>query len=309
MSIYLKTLRQIDPVLTELAQGYRQAELIAEQIAPQVFVDKEGIQVPTYGKGAVLTYKTDRAPRAASNVIELDRAAFMPVVLEEHDLAAGVDYREQAESMFDERAKASRRVAQGVQLRQEIETANLVQSSAAYAAGLTQDLSKTKQWSDDAADPVADIAAARAQVRRACGMVPNVLVLGATVYDRLVLHPAIKAYLAGTERKILTADILKNLFEVDDIIVGRAVAANSDKSATTDVWGKFAALMVRPTLQAAGNDDGVQSFAYTFRRRGMPLIDRYPSEGGKMEYVRYTDIRKPAVVGGACGYLFDKALA
>ena len=58
-------------------------------------------------------------------------------------MAAGVDYRERAESLYDERAKATRRVTRGIQLRQEIETAALVTSKATYQSGHSKDLSAT----------------------------------------------------------------------------------------------------------------------------------------------------------------------
>ena len=309
MSAHLKNLRQIDPVLTQLAQGYRQADLVAERIMPQVFVDKEGIKVPLYGKGSVLTYETERAPHADSNVMQVDKATTMPVVLDEHDLAASVDYREQAESMFDEKSKATRRVTQGVQLGQEIETAALIQKPSVYAAGLKTDLAGTDQWNEDGSDPVEAAQVAKAEVRKACGQEPNILVLGAAVYDRLLIHPALKAYLSGSERKILTVEILRNLFGVEEIIVGKAVHAASLGGPVGDVWGKFASLLVRPSIVSTGNDEGIQSFGYTFRRRGQPVVDTYVGVGGKLEYCRYTDIRKPAVVGGTCGYLFNKAIA
>ena len=112
---HLRKLRgQIDPVLTNLAVGYKQAEFVGEKIMPVVFTDKEGLQVPTFGKGSFVEYDTERAVGAASNVITLDVPNYLPVVLEEHDLAAGVDYREEAESLFDEQAKATRRVTSGV---------------------------------------------------------------------------------------------------------------------------------------------------------------------------------------------------
>ena len=81
------------------------------------------------------------------------------------------------------------------------------------------------------------------------------------------------------------------------------------KQKTTDVWGKFASLIVRPNLVDSGNDEGEPSFGYTFRRRGMPLVDRFTDVGGKVEYARYTDIRKAAAVGSTCGFLFEKAIA
>ena len=309
MSAHLKNLRQIDPVLTQLAQGYRQADLVAERIMPQVFVDKEGIKVPLYGKGSVLTYETERAPHADSNMMQVDKATTMPVVLDEHDLAASVDYREQAESMFDEKSKATRRVTMGVQLGQEIETAALIQKASVYTAGLKTDLAGADQWSADGSDPVEAVQAAKAEVRKACGQEPNILVLGAAVYDRLLIHPALKAYLSGSERKILIDEVLRNLFGLEEIIVGKAVHAANLNGQVSDVWGKFASLIVRPSIVSTGNDEGIQSFGYTFRRRGQPVVDTYVGVGGKLEYCRYTDIRKPAVVGGTCGYLFNKAIA
>lgn len=311
MSAHLRKLRgQVDPVLTNLAVGYKNAEFIAEKIFPQVFADKEGVKVPVFGKGSFVAYETERAVGAASNVITLDSPNYLPVVLEEHDLAAGVDYREQAESKFDEQTKAMRRAVKGVQLRQEIETAKLLQSKAAYESGHTQDLSATHQWNAQDSDPLTDIENARETVRAACGVRPSVLVVGASVMTALKRHEKLIGALGGNERKtLLTVEQLKNLLELDDIIVGAAVSTSDVKKQTADVWGKFASLIVRPSLVSDGNDEGEPSFGYTFRRRGMPLVDRYEEVGGKVEYARYTDIRKAAVVGSTCGFLFEKAVA
>ncbi|WP_338578367.1 hypothetical protein [Neisseria leonii] len=66
--------------------------------------------MPCYGKGSFVEYETKRAVSTDSNVMTLDSCTYLPVVLEEHDLVAGVDYRVQHESRFDEKAKAVRRV-------------------------------------------------------------------------------------------------------------------------------------------------------------------------------------------------------
>ena len=310
-STHLKQLRgQIDPVLTQIALGYKQAEFVAERVMPTVFTDKEGVRVPVFGKGSFVDYDTERAVGAASNVITLDAPSYMPIVLEEHDLAAGVDYREQAESQYDEQVKATRRVVKGVQLRQEIETARLVTAKSAYESGHSQDMTATKQWSDGTSDPMEDIANAKETVRAACGVAPRVLVVGASVLLALTKHDGLRGALASSERKaLLTIDQIKNLLDLDDIIVGAAVYAQNGKKQTQDVWGKFASLIVRPSAVKDGNDEGEPSFGYTFRRRGMPVIDRYTEVGGKVEYARYTDIRKPAVIGSTCGFLFEKAVA
>lgn len=306
---HLRKLRgQIDPVLTNLALGYKQSEFIGEKIMPVVFTDREGVQVPKFGKGSFVEYATERAVGAASNVITLDSPSFLPIVLEEHDLAVGVDYREQAESMFDEQAKATRRATIGVQLRQEVETAALLQNRAAYESGHYKDLSATTQWSNANANPIKDIADAKETVRAACGVRPNVLVLGAKVAHTLMYHPALQAALGSGERKLITPELLKILFDVDEVLIGNAVSAPAPNKQTQDVWGAFAALIVRPTVHSSGNDEGEPSFGYTFRRKSMPVVDRYTETGGKVEFARYTDIRKVAAVGGACGFLFEKAV-
>lgn len=312
MSKYLAELRERDEVLTNLAVGYRQAGFVGEKIAPVVMTEKEGVKVPVFGKGSFVEYETERAVGAASNVITLDRGKTMPVVLEEHDLAAGVDYREQHESRHDEKAKATRRVTTGIQLKQELEIARLIQDKGVYQSGHSEDLASTaeKQWSHEKSDVQEAIETAKEKVRAACGIRPNVLVVGAQVLSKLRMNEGLRANLSANDRKVLlNIDILKNLLDVEDIIVGEAVYAEGSNKATKDVWGNFASLIVRPTIIADGNDEGQAAFAYTFRRRGMPVVDRYAGVGGKVEYVRYTDIRKAAVVGGACGYLFQNPIA
>lgn len=175
-------------------------------------------------------------------------------------------------------------------------------------SGHYKDLSATTQWSDANANPIKDIADAKNTVRAACGMRPNVLVLGASVAHALSYHPALQAALGSNERKLITPELLKILFDVEEVIIGEAVAAPAPNKQTKDVWGNFAALIVRPKVLSSGNDEGEPAFGYTFRRKGMPLVDRYSEVGGKVEYARYTDIRKVAAVGGACGFLFDKAV-
>ena len=62
MSDYLKGKRVVDPVLTSIARGYKNAAFIGERIFPVVLTDKEGVRVPTFGKTAFVEYDTERGP-------------------------------------------------------------------------------------------------------------------------------------------------------------------------------------------------------------------------------------------------------
>lgn len=127
MSDYLKGKRVVDPVLTSIARGYKNAAFVGEHIFPIVQTDKEGITVPTFGKTAFVEYDTERAVGAESNVLVRDKVGKLDLVLNEHDLAVPVDYREQTESMFNEEKKATRRATSGVNLRRELYAARLAQ--------------------------------------------------------------------------------------------------------------------------------------------------------------------------------------
>ena len=155
MSDYLKGKRVVDPVLTSIARGYKNAAFIGERIFPIVLTDKEGVTVPTFGKSAFVEYDTERAVGADSNVLVREKTGKLDLVLNEHDLAAPVDYREQAESMFNEEAKAIRRVTSGVNLKRELYAARLAQDKNVYRVANVKALAAAERWVGGQGDPIA----------------------------------------------------------------------------------------------------------------------------------------------------------
>ncbi|OLZ70244.1 hypothetical protein BS642_21125, partial [Chromobacterium violaceum] len=63
MSDRLKRLRIVDPVLTNLARGYRNAAYIGENLFPLAPMEKEAGIIPLFGKEAFLLWETERAIR------------------------------------------------------------------------------------------------------------------------------------------------------------------------------------------------------------------------------------------------------
>ncbi|EEZ4407948.1 TPA: hypothetical protein QEQ76_002002 [Escherichia coli] len=311
MSDYLKGKRVIDPVLTSIARGYKNAAFIGERIFPVVHTDKEGVTVPTFGKSAFVEYDTERAVGADSNVLVREKTGKLDLVLNEHDLAAPVDYREQAESMFNEEAKAIRRVTNGVNLKRELYAARLAQDKTVYKASNVKALKADERWAGGKGDPIGVIEAGIEAVRNTTGLRPNLMTMGASVMALLKFHPAIQAAIGANERKRITLDILKDIFQVDEVVIGEPVSMASMKEAQdkdklpSDIWGDNLMLhyVGKPQAGADSADENEPSFGYTLRRKGMPVADKYDSNGGKVKYCRYTDIYKVAVVGGDAGYL------
>ncbi|EKN3403269.1 hypothetical protein O1Y79_002709 [Yersinia enterocolitica] len=313
MSDYLKGKRVVDPVLTSIARGYKNAAFIGERIFPIVETDKEGVTVPTFGKTAFVEFETQRAVGADSNVLVREKTGSLDLVLNEHDLAAPVDYREKAESMFNEESKAIRRVTNGVNLKRELYAARLAQDPKVYVQGSVKALAAAERWVGGKGDPIGIIEAGIEAVRNKTGLRPNLMTMGASVMSLLKFHPAIQAAIGANERKRITIEILKDLFQLDDVVVGEPVSMASMKDAQdkdktpSDIWADNLMLhyVGKPQPGTTSADENEPSFGYTLRRKGMPVADKYDGAGGKVNYCRYTDIYKVAVVGGDAGYLIS----
>ncbi|HFG0653969.1 TPA: hypothetical protein ACGEY7_004334 [Salmonella enterica] len=313
MSDYLKGKRVVDPVLTSIARGYKNAAFIGERIFPIVETDKEGVTVPTFGKTAFVEFETQRAVGADSNVLVREKTGSLDLVLNEHDLAAPVDYCEKAESMFNEESKAIRRVTNGVNLKRELYAARLAQDPKVYVQGSVKALAAAERWVGGKGDPIGVIEAGIEAVRNKTGLRPNLMTMGASVMALLKFHPAIQAAIGANERKRITLEILKDLFQVEDVVVGEPVSMASMKDAQdkdktpSDIWADNLMLhyVGKPQPGTTSADENEPSFGYTLRRKGMPVADKYDGVGGKVNYCRYTDIYKVAVVGGDAGYLIS----
>ncbi|POG06591.1 hypothetical protein BGP82_30335 [Pseudomonas putida] len=303
MADRLKQIRIVDPVLTNLARGYRNAQLIGEALFPIALIDKEAGTIPLFGKEAFDLYDTERAIRAQSNIMNPDDVNGLDVVLREHDIAYPVDYREQAEALFDAQARASRRVVDVIDLRREVACAKLAQNPNTYLAGAKVSLAGASQWSNGGGDPIQDVERGKEVIRSRIGVRPNTVTMGASVYASLKFHPKLQEALGSNERKLITVEHLKALFGIQDIFIGEALA---NAGTFGDIWSDSLQLayVAKPQGGAQANYED-PSFGYTLRRKGMPEIDTYDGAGGKLNYVRNTDIYKPVVVGADAGYLIS----
>lgn len=287
MSDYLKGKRVVDPVLTSIARGYKNAAFVGEHIFPIVQTDKEGITVPTFGKTAFVEYDTERAVGAESNVLVRDKVGKLDLVLNEHDLAVPVDYREQTESMFNEEKKATRRATSGVNLRRELYAARLAQDPKVYAKENVKALAAAERWVGGKGDPIGIIEAGIEAVRNKTGLRPNLMTMGASVMSLLKFHPALQAAIGANERKRITIEILKDLFQLEDVVIGEPVSMASMKDAQdkdktpTDIWGDNLMLhyVGKPQEGTDSADENEPSFGYTLRRKGMPVVDKYDGVG------------------------------
>ncbi len=297
----LSNLRIIDPVLTQIARGYTNADLIALNLFPYVPVIKEAGHVPQFGKEAFKIYNTERAIRADSNRINPEGRSTIEMVLTEHDLEYPMDYREEEEDMFDLEQYGTTVVTEAIRLRHEKLCADLVQNTATFASSNRVTLSGSSQWTNSLSTPIADIRAAKEAVRTKIGKYPNLLVLGATAFNTLQDHASLVDRIKYSQLGVVTTDLLATVFNIKKVVVGQAVYSD-DLGNFADLWADNAVLAYVPDLDTDKQSMFRPSFAYTFRKKGQPIVDKY-DEKAKLRVVRNTDIFQPKVIGAEAGFL------
>ena len=297
---------RINAYLSEVARGYGNNSFIAENLFPIIDSEKEKIDIFQFNKEAFQLYDTERAIRANSNVISPKGFSKHTATLAEHDLAYPIDYREEDEA---EKVKlqlhATNVVTEGLKLKLEKQCADLAQDPKNYATENKIALSGTSQFTNDASDPLKVVNTGKDAVCGKIGKDPNTLVMGQEVWQALKQNTSLKNLIASSSNKIITLDLLKEFFEIENIVVGRSIYADANNNFAR-VWGNNIILAYVPKLTSRTEYD--PSFGYTVRKKDALQIDEYQKEGNKVKYIRATDIYTPFLVGAEAGYLISNAV-
>ena len=304
--------RVIDPVLSAVAQGYKNADLVGSALFPYVPVDQRGGKIVSFGKEDFYLYAGARAPGATTKRVVFGYSAGS-YALTQFSLEGVVPWELQQESQavpgIDQASVAVTRVLRIVALNLEKAQADLATTAGNYAASNKNTaLTGTSLWSDaSASDPIGDIETGREAIRAQTGRYPNTLILSAKSMKALRAHSKIIDRIKYTGRDIPTVELLASLFGVDNVLIGGAVWA--DASGTlSDVWGKTAVLAVTEIGSVA--DLGVPSYGYTYRLRGAPIVETpYEDRPAKSWVYPVTDEVQPVIAGASAGYLISPTVA
>src|SRR5574337_10363 len=304
--------RVIDPILSEVALGYRNPAFVGGAIFPYVPVQQRGGKIISFNKDDFYLYSAQRAPGANTKRIQFGYGSGS-YALEQHALEAVAPWELQQEANtvagINLQATALRKVQNVIGLRLEKAQADLATTAGNYAASNKTTLSGTAQWSDysGTSAPSKDIETAKDAIRAQIGLPGNTVILSAAVMAKLRQHPAIIDRIKYTGRDVVTQDLLAALWGVERVLVGGAVY--SDPSGTmTDVWGKF--VVVAYTTPGSVADLGEPTYGYTYRLDGAPFVETaYEDRNAKSDIIPVTDEVMPVITAASAGYLISAAIA
>ena len=311
----LSQVRVIDPVLTNVAQGYKQSDFVGGALFPQVPVSLRAGKIITFGKEDFMLYATGRAPGENTKRIQFGYSGGN-FALVDYSLEGAVPievYQEGSNGAngwsIDHMAMAIKKVLSIMALRLEYAQAQIARTAGSYGAGNKVTLSGTSQWSDfsGTSDPIANIETAKEAIRSATGKRPNTVVMGAASMSKLRQHPKIVDRMKYTGRDVATAEILASLFGVDQVLVGDGIYA-SDAGTFSDVWGKD--VVVAYTERASLADMGTPTYGYTYNLNGYPIVEQpYFDRNAKSWFVPVTRAEAPVIAAPTAGYLITNAVA
>lgn len=300
-----------DELLSNISVQFQPAQggYLADKVAPPVPVKKESAVYWVYDKSRFDIPDSIRAPRSAYNRVEWT-ASTASYACEEYGLELPIDDRERdnAAGPIDLEVDSTEIVTDMVLNNREKRVADIVTSTSSIAQNTT--LSGTSQWNDytnGVSDPLDDARVARQTIFDSTGYRPNSMLLGWKVFEALKMHPLILERIQFSERAIVTAQILAQLFEVDELLVGGVLRRTSIEGATdalADVWGRDAVMFYsekRPSLKRA-------SFMYQFRNRNLRAF-RYRDEEIASDVIRVTEIQTEHLVAASLGYLIKDAIS
>lgn len=309
----MATARVADPVLTQVARGYKNAAYVGNALFPVVPVGLRGGNIIEFGKESFRLYNTARAPGSRVAVAQFGYAG-KPYALTDHSIngLVPIEHLQEAANQAPGINLATGAVtfARDIILKRlEIEQATIARTAGTYASSNKTTLSGTSQWSDysGTSDPIDDVESYKNTIRAKVGMMPNTILLPAAVFEKLKNHPKILDRIKYTGRDSVTEDILAGLFGIKNVVVGNGVYMDADGN-MQDVWGKDVVLAYTETSPVA--TQGAPSYGYTYQLTGYPVSEAAYYSGDYRSWLYpCNDAVSPVIAGADAGFLVINAVA
>lgn len=309
MKFYAPTISDVhvDSILSGVSVKYTNDEYIADQVLPVISVKKESDKYYTYNRDWRLP-QSKRAAGAEANAVEWN-VSTATYSCEEYALKDIIPdrVRDNTDTPLNMDVDTTEYLTDLIQLGREKRIADIVFAVATYGSQ-TSALAGANRWDDYAgSDPIGDVRTAKATVHAASGKMPNVMIIGFQAYLKLLDHPDILERIKYTQRGIITADLIAAVFELDNLLVGKALYDSSLEGIAESLgylWGKSVALVY------AEPSPGIKkvSFGYQFQSRGF-RVKKWREEAREGDWVEAGEIRDEKIVSASCGYLYTTVVS
>lgn len=309
MSMNGSQIRVVDPVLTEHARGYTNADFVGEALFPVVEMPTRAAKRIEFDRSSFRRRRTRRAPGTPIAALEFGFEG-KPVALHQEALSAitPIEHQQEAGAVpgIDLQQVGVDTVLAVIAMEKEIQRAEVARNAASYAASNKSALVGDYKWSDPDSNPKEQVFDAKEVIRKRIGRRPNTLVLTGGLSSALGKHPKLLDHYKHTNSSSITIAMLAAYFDIDNVVSGDGIYDQADGT-TVDIWGNDAILAwVAPKGQ---RQMPLPSFGYTYQLRGHPLVEPARWDGDIRSWKNdVLDEYSAELVGADAGFLFQGAL-
>lgn len=301
--------RVVDPILSNHARGYVNADFIGRLLFPTVTMPARAAKRIEFDRSSFRRRKTRRAPGARIAQLEFGYEG-KPVQLHQEALRASVplEFVQEAQEVpgIDLQQTAVDVVLAVIAMEKEIQQATVARNAASYAATNKLAVGVGDEWTDPDSDPRAVVGDAVEVIRARTGKRPNTFVMGATVRAALKAHPKILDQFKYTTAASISNAMLQEYFDIPLVASGDGIY-DQDDDTTVDIWGDDAILAyVAPEGQRAMP---LPSYGYTYQLAAHPFVS--PSQWEKDTRSWDNDVFdefSAELVGADAGFLIQGAV-
>jgi hypothetical protein len=279
----LDQVRVIDPILTQLAQGYKNTDGVATFFAPSVSMNVRAGRTLTFGKEAFAAQNFLRSPGTniqkisnefGTRSFSLRQEAISWQIAEEVAAEA-----KNGAAAIDLRAYAAKDAASRLMQSWEIQVSEKVLDVTQYETGNVLDLANYNSGADQFNSPTSDAEVLmddlKEQVRSQIGCYPNKLVLSPDAFNALKRNKRIRDFM---QRGVLVNEkTLAEIFGLDEIRVARRLKLGEDNASLENIYNNVALLFYHPSgatdgfTPALDANYGNPAYAYTYTLAGYPI--------------------------------------
>jgi hypothetical protein len=306
----------VDQLLTNISIGYGNSSYIADQIFPVVPVDNQSGKYITYDQShwfrneALLRAPGTKSQRGgwtySSDTFYCDRFSYGHEIYD-------VD-RANADAAYSLDREATEFVTDKILMQREVSAAAKFFTTGVWGLDRAGGTNFTA-WSDYAnSNPISDIAGWMDSVEAVIGREPNTLVLGKQVWTQLKWHPDLIDNIKYTQRAQLGTDLVASMFEVDRILIGRAIYTASPEGTAeasvsySRIWGKAALLLYVPTNPSMRTPASGYTFVWRRWPNALQYVKRMRDEERETDIIECNSFYSQKVTGKAAGVYASAAV-
>ena len=298
--------RVIDPILSNVAQGYRDPGFVGHNLFPSVPVQVSGGQVIEFGAEDFKLYNARRAPGSNTKRVEFGYLGKQYSLFNE-SLEGKVPDEISRDAArvpgINLGTRAVNKVMKILRRGLEVEQAGVALNATNYDANHKLALSGVTKWTASTGTPLPDIEDGKEAIRASIGIRPNVLLCSAVGFNALRYHASVVDKFKYTTPDSITEEMLARLLRLDRVVVGESIYYDETAAANKDIWGNNAVLAY---VALGSMDQEEPSYGYTYTMEGHPMVEEpYRDRNAKSWIYPVTYERKPVLSGMTAAFLFQ----